>query len=215
MSIRILLVDDHHIFREGLRSLLASQPDFTILGEAPDGREAVRLAKELQPDLVIMDVSMPLLSGTEATRQVISACPKTKVLCLSMFEDRRFVTAALEAGATGYILKDCKFDEFVEAIKSVHANETYLCPRVTQGVLNNYKSGREEPSSAMPPQLSPREREVVQLIAEGFSTREIAEQLHVSIKTVNTHREHIFEKLKIDNLAALIKYTIKEGIISL
>jgi DNA-binding NarL/FixJ family response regulator len=215
MSIRILLVDDHHIFREGLRSLLASQPDFTILGEAPDGREAVRLAKELQPDLVIMDVSMPLLSGTEATRQVISACPKTKVLCLSMFEDRRFVTAALEAGATGYILKDCKFDEFVEAIKSVHANETYLCPRVTQGVLNNYKSGGEEPSSAMPPQLSPREREVVQLIAEGFSTREIAEQLHVSIKTVNTHREHIFEKLKIDNLAALIKYTIKEGIISL
>lgn len=215
MSIRILLVDDHQIFREGLRALLGAQKDFAIVGEAHDGREAVRLAKELKPDVVVMDVSMPRLSGTEATRQIVSACPQTKVLCLSMFADHRFVTAALEAGATGYILKDCAFEEFVQAIQSVHARETYLCTRVTQGALNHYKSPQKQSELAAPNRLSPREREIVQLIAEGFSTREIADQLHVSIKTINTHREHIMEKLHLNNLADLIKYAIREGITSL
>lgn len=215
MSIRILLVDDHQIFREGLRALLEAQKDLAIVGEAREGREAVRLANELKPDVVIMDMSMPRLSGTEATRQIVSACPKTKVLCLSMFADRRFVTAALEAGATGYLLKDCTFEEFVQAIQSVHARETYLCSRVTQGVLNNYKSRQKQSELASPKGLSPREQEIIQLIAEGFSTREIGDQLNVSIKTINTHREHIMEKLKLNNLAGLIKYAIREGITSL
>lgn len=215
MSIRILLVDDHQIFREGLRALLEGQKNFTVIGEAQEGREAVRLAKELKPDVVVMDVSMPRLSGTEATRQIVSAHPDTKVLCLSMYADRRFVTAALEAGAKGYILKDCAFEEFVQAINSIHAKETYLCTRVTQGVLNHYKSHQKPLGRASPTQLSPREREILQVIAEGLSTREIADQLNVSIKTINTHREHIMEKLNLNNLADLVKYAIREGITSL
>ncbi|UCE64871.1 MAG: response regulator transcription factor [Nitrospirota bacterium] len=212
MSIHILLVDDHKIFREGIRALLEKEPNFVVVGEAQDGREAVELAKEKRPDIVIMDVSMPRLSGPEATRQIIAACPDVRIVCLSMFAEQRFITAALEAGAKGYVLKDCSWEEVAQAIQAVHDGQTYLCPRIAGVALEGFRARQVKPDLPSHGRLSPREREIVQLLAEGYSTKEIANQLHVSVKTVNTHREHIMEKLKLESLAAIIKYAIREGI---
>lgn len=215
MGIKIILVDDHKIMREGLRNLLEREEDIQIVAEANDGRTAVKLARDLLPDLVVMDTSMPDLNGIEATRQIINENPGTKIIALSMHSDRHFVVEMLKAGASGYMLKDCAFDELVNAIKSVINDETYLSPKIAGIVLKEYMQGVSKDKSTVFSDLSNREREVLQLIAEGNSTKDIAFHLNVSVKTVETHRQQIMRKLKINNIAGLTKYAIKEGLTSL
>ena len=220
---KVLIADDHRIVREGLRSLLQDQPDLEVIGEAADGREALELAAEYEPDVVVMDVAMPQLNGIEATRRLISDSPGTKVVALSMHSDRRYVAEALKAGASGYLLKDGAFDELVSAIRAVVANKVYLSPRVAGVVVDDYVrrlpdgDGASEVRGAPGAfqKLTPREREVLQLMAEGFATKEIAARLHVSVKTVETHRRQLMEKLQLYSVAEVTKYAIREGLTSL
>lgn len=214
MTIKILLVDDHKIVRQGLRNLLEKEHDFEVLAEAEDGRSAVRLARELSPQVVIMDVGMPDLNGIEATRQVLADAPGIKVIALSMHSDRRFVSNMIKAGASGYLLKDTAFEELVSAIRVVMNNRTYLSPEVSDIVIKDYSLGPKADISVYS-LLTAREREVLQLMAEGKSTKQIAELLHVSVKTVETHRQQIMNKLDIRSIAELTKYAIREGLASL
>ena len=215
VSIRILLADDHKIIRDGLHALIDSQPGMEVVAEAENGRAAVKLARKLKPDLIIMDISMPDLNGIEATRQIIDELEDTKVVALSMHTDKRFVVGMFKAGVSGYLLKDCAFEELSSAIQAVLANQTYMSPRITGNVIRDYLhhlSANHIPSSS---DLTPREREVLQLIAEGRKTREIASGLNVSVKTVETHRRQIMNKLGIHSIAELTKFAIREGITSL
>jgi two-component system response regulator NreC len=214
MGLRILLVDDHQIVRQGLRTLLEKEPDMEVVAEAEDGRAAVRLTREVLPQVVIMDVAMPDLNGIEATRQIVHEFPDIKVIALSMHSDRRFVANMLRAGASGYLLKDSAFEELAQAIRTVAANRTYLSPEVSDIVVKDFLKGPQEAPSAYS-LLSPREREVLQLMAEGKTTKEIADRLHVSVKTVETHRQQIMTKLEIRSVAELTKYAIREGLASL
>jgi DNA-binding NarL/FixJ family response regulator len=211
---RILIADDHRIVREGLRSLLESQPDMKVVGEADNGRTAVEMAKELAPDIVVMDIGMPDLNGIEATRQVVNAQLPTKVIALSMHADRRFMSEMLKAGASGYLLKDGAFDELTVAIRSVAANKVYLSPRIADVVVEDYVRHlpKAEPSAFAA--LTPREREVLQLLAEGKATKQVAAVLHVSTKTVETHRRQLMEKLDLHSVAELTKYARREGLTS-
>ena len=215
MSIRIVLADDHHIVRDGLRSLLEEQGDMEVIAEAENGRDAVALAAELRPDVVVMDVGMPDLNGMEATRQVLERARGTRVVALSMHSDRRFVAGMLEAGASGYVIKDAAFEELARAIRAVVDGRTFLCPAVAGVVVGDYLNRRAagEPAPARP--LTPREREVLQLLAEGSATKQIAARLGVSVKTVETHRSRIMAKLDIRSVAELTKYAIREGLTSL
>jgi DNA-binding NarL/FixJ family response regulator len=212
MTVRILLVDDHQIVREGLAALIDREPTMEVVGAAVDGREAVTEARDLKPDLVLMDVAMPGLTGVEATRQIVSERPETRVLCLSMHVERRFVSAVLEAGAAGYLLKDCAQAELVEAIRQVIAGRSYLSPAVAATVVEDYAAHLSGEARAQASPLSGREREVLQLLAEGHSTARIAERLCLSPKTVGSHREHIMRKLGIDSIAGLTKYAIRHGL---
>jgi len=214
MSLKILLADDHKIVRDGLRSLIEKEPGMRVVAEAEDGRTAVSLAREHTPDVVIMDVSMPGLNGIEATRQIRAEQPDAKIIALSMYSDRRFVTGILGAGASGYLLKDCAFEELIEAIHTVSKGQYYLSPGITGVVVQDYvgKVAAELSSSSV---LTPREREVLQLLAEGHSTKEIAGALHLSVKTVESHRQKIMQKLNIFNVAGLTRYAIREGLTSL
>lgn len=214
MPSRILLVDDHEILLGGLRSLLEGEPDLEIVGEARDGVEAVRLAEQLGPDLIVMDVSMPGLNGIEATRRITAKTPATAVLCLSSHSDSVMVEAMLEAGASGYLLKDHAVDELLRAIRSVSNGETYLSPRIAGGVVQSLLNGSRSETSSAQTVLTDREREVLQLIAEGYSNKLIAERLNVSAKTVGTHREHVMQKLDIHTVAGLTKYAIQQGLTS-
>ncbi|MGD2095842.1 MAG: response regulator transcription factor [Phycisphaerales bacterium] len=215
MSIRILLVEDHAIVREGLRSLLESQSDLEIVGEAEDGRTAVELVRTLLPDMVIMDITMPNLNGVEATRHIISEFPNVKIIALSIHSNRLFVTDMLGAGAAGYVLKDCLFDELVQAIQAVVDGGGYLSPKITGVVIGDYvkRVGATVDSSFTA--LTCREREVLQLVAEGKSTKQIALELHVSTKTVEANRRQIMDKLDIHSIAELTKYAVREGLTSL
>lgn len=214
MRIRALLADDHTIFLDGLRAALEQHGDIDIVETVRDGREAVRVACALQPDIVIMDLAMPQLNGLEATRQIMAAHPAVKVLCLSMYTDKRFVLGALEAGAAGYVLKDSAMEELFQAIHTVLRHQRYLNPRLTGLVVDAYTAARLAPPAGPHPLLTAREREVLQLIAEGRTTKEIAASLGVSIKTISTHRGHLMAKLDLHSIAALTKYAIREGIIS-
>jgi DNA-binding NarL/FixJ family response regulator len=214
MALKILLVDDHQIVRQGLRTLLEKEPDMEVAAEAEDGRAAVRLAREVSPQVVIMDVAMPDLNGIEATRQIVAECPGVKVIALSMHADRRFVSNMLKAGASGYLLKDSAFEELARAIRAVAADKVYLSPEVSDIVIRDYVKGPQEEVSVYS-LLTPREREVLQLLAEGKATREIADRLHVSVKTVETHRQQIMTKLELRSVAELTKYAIREGLSSL
>lgn len=214
MATRILLVDDHEILLGGLRAMIEPEPGLEVVGEARDGLEAVDKAQELEPDLTVMDVSMPGLNGIEATRRITSARPETRVLCLSSHSDPVMVEAMLEAGASGYLLKDYAVDELLRALEVVMAGETYLSPRIAGGVVQSLLRGQRSSSTSMLSQLTEREREVLQLIAEGHSNREIAERLHLSPKTVGSHREHIMQKLDIHSIAGLTKYAIQQGLTS-
>jgi DNA-binding NarL/FixJ family response regulator len=215
MSIKVLLVDDHAIIREGLRSLLEKQTDVEVVADTDDGRKALELVRDLSPDIVIMDVTMPRLGGIEATRQITGGFPDVKVIALSIHSKRRFVADMLSAGAAGYILKECLFDELVAAIRAVAAGGRYLSPRITDVVVDDYvkrlSSGSDSPLAS----LTSREREVLQLVAEGKSTKEIALELHVSTKTIEANRRAIMEKLDMHSVAELTKYAVREGLTAL
>ncbi len=215
MGIRIVLADDHKIVRDGLRSLLENQQDIEIVAEAEDGRTTVKQAQKFSPDVIIMDISMHDLNGIEATRQIIARSPGVKVLALSMHSDKRFVTGMLRAGASGYLLKESAFSELVNAIRVVASNQTYLSPRIAGMVTEDYVHHLSATDSSVRSTLTAREREVLQLLAEGKSTKQMAVQLHVSVKTIETHRQKIMDKLDIYNVAELTKYAIREGLTSL
>ena len=219
MAIRILIADDHKIVCDGLKAMLEAQPDMEIVAQADNGREAVKLAQKQKPDMIIMDVAMPDLNGLEAVRQILSNNPHIKVIALSMHADKRYVTGMLSSGASGYILKHCAFEELVHAIRIVLSNQVYLSPTIAGIVVKELaqsKSPRARQSiSASPQALTSREREVLQLIAEGHSAREIALRLHLSVKTVETHRRQMMEKLEIRSIADLTKFAIREGLTSL
>ena len=215
MSIRILLADDHKIVRDGLRTLLEQQSDMEVVGEAEDGRTTVQRVREQSPDVVIMDIAMPDLNGIEATRQILSDSPGVKVIALSMLSERQFVVNMLKAGASGYMLKDCAFEELALAIRTVVANHPYLSPQITGIVIEDYMSRLHDTEASGSPVLTNREREVLQLLSEGHTVREIASQLHVSVKTVETHRQQIMHKLNIHTVAELTKYALREGLTSL
>jgi len=215
MSIKVLLVDDHAIIREGLRSLLDKQPEMEVIADTDDGRKAIELVRELLPDIVIMDITMPGLNGIEATRQIIAEFPDVKVIALSIHSKRRYVADMLSAGATGYILKECLFDELVQAIKAVAAGGRYLSPRITDVVVSDYVKRLSASADSPFEALKTREREVLQLVAEGKSTKQIALELHVSTKTIEANRRQIMEKLNIHNVAELTKYAVREGLTTL
>lgn len=215
MSIRILLADDHKIVREGLKALLEKQSGMEVIAEAEDGRTTVKLVLELSPDVVIMDVGMPDMNGIEATRQIIANAPGVKVVGLSMHSDRRFVVEMLKAGARGYMLKDCAFEELANAILAVASNRTYLSPEIANIVIRDYAHLLSKEDLSVFSILTVREREVLQLLSEGKTTRECASCLKVSVKTVETHRQQIMNKLNIHSIAELTKYAIREGLTSL
>ncbi len=215
MTTKILIVDDHKIVRDGLRMLVEKQPGMEILGEAENGRTAVHLALKLVPDVIIMDISMADLNGIEATRQIQKEQSQIKIIALSMHSDRRYVKEMLEAGASAYLLKDCAFEELAQAIKSVLTNQIYLSAEITDIMIRNFVlKSPKNPSTAFV-NLTSREREVLQLLAEGKSTKESAASLNVSIKTVESHRRQIMNKLNIHSIAQLTKYALKEGLTTL
>ena len=214
MAIKVLIVDDHQITREGIRSMLEREPDMKVLGEAEDGRAAARMARELGPDIIVMDVCMPDMNGIVATSIILSESPKIKVLALSMLDDRRFVYNMLRAGASGYLIKDCSFKELVRAIRMVIANKTYLSPGIMDVVVKDYVRPPAYSDSPSSSNLTLRESEVLQLVAEGHSTSQIANSLHVSVKTIETHRQKLLAKLNTKGIAGLTKYAIREGLTS-
>ena len=214
MPQRIVLADDHRILRDGLRTLLEAQPGLEVVAEADNGRSAVSLAGELTPDLVILDVGMPELNGVEAARRILAENPSVKIVALSMHADRRFVAEMLKAGASAYVLKEGAFDELIQAIDAVTEGKVYLSPRIAGVVVDDYLTQMERPARTVFGVLSSREREVLQLMAEGLATKEIAAALHVSVKTIETHRRQIMEKLNLHSVAELTKYAIREGLTS-
>ena len=212
MKIRIVVADDNEALRKSLRDLFGTTDDIEVVAMAADGYQALELARAMNPDLVVMDVSMPDLNGVEATRRISSELPAVKVLCFSMHGDQRFVGAALEAGASGYLLKDYAVEDLVQAIRAVAAGETYLCPPIAGTVVEAYKAARGNADPSAYSLLTAREREVLQLVAEGWTSREIAAKLFVSERTVATHRRHLAEKLGIGSVAGLTKYAIRHGL---
>lgn len=216
MSTRILIADDHKIVRDGLKSLLGTLHGLTVVGEAEDGHQALRLARELKPDLVIMDVTMTGLNGVEATRQLTALHPGIKVIALSMHGDARYVVGMLKAGASAYLLKDCAFDELAQAVEAVKAGRTYLCSEVADVVVKGFIQALDgSPAPAQSALLSSREREVLQMLAEGSAARDISERLHISVKTVETHRRNLMQKLGLRSLPELTKFALREGLTTL
>lgn len=215
MKIRILLADDHKIIRQGLCSLLENQSDMEVIAQADNGRTAVSLIKKLSPDVVIMDVSMSDMNGIEATRQILKENEKIKVIALSMHSDTLFVSEMLKSGASGYLLKDCAFEELSQAIRTVVQGNTYLSPSISGVVVEDYLHRLSKAESVPPDVLTDREREVLQLIAEGKSTKQTALTLHISAKTVETHRRQIMLKLDLHTVAELTKYAVRKGMTTL
>jgi DNA-binding NarL/FixJ family response regulator len=210
VKIRILLADDHALVRAGMKSLLESAEGFEVVGEAPNGREALRLAKALKPDVALFDIAMPELNGLDAARRLGTECPEVRVLILSMHTDPGYVREAMQAGTAGYLLKDAGVEELELAIRAALRGERYLDPRISKQVIEGYVRGLDTPEGAA---LTPRQREILQLIAEGRSTREIAQRLHVSVKTVETHRAQLMDRLGIRDVAGLTRYAIRIGLV--
>lgn len=215
MKRRIFIADDHRIVREGLQSLVEKENDLEVVGMADNGRQALMLARRLKPDVVIMDIAMPELNGIDATRQIVDEVPGVKVIALSMHSEKQFVEGMLRAGVMGYLLKESAFEELIKAIRVVCAGKKYLSPDVTDIVLRDYLSPADEKDSEQAPDLTLREREVLQLLAEGRATREIAERLNISIKTVESHRKNIMTKLDLYTVAELTKYAVRHGLTSI
>jgi two-component system response regulator NreC len=206
--IKILLADDHTIVRQGLKLILAAHPDLEVVGEAANGKEAVELAQKLKPDLVLMDVAMPELTGIEATRRLVEANPRIRVLVLSMHKEAVYVREILKAGARGYILKDAIDSELLNAVRSVARGDGYISPAVSGALLSDFRQNVTDPADL----LSPREREVLQLIAEGKTNKEIATKLNLSVYTVDSHRGKIMEKLNLHSTGELVRFAIKHGL---
>lgn len=215
MGIRILLADDHKLLREGLRALIEEQRNMTVVAEAEDGRSAVRLAAKLSPDIIVMDISMPGLNGIDATRRITAESPGIKVIALSMHADRNFVVEMFKAGAAGYLLKDCAFEELIHAIRAVSSKKAYLSSKLSDTMIKDYVNLFPKKNLSVFSSLTAREREVLQLLAEGKSTREVAAKLSVSTKTVETFRRLIMSKLDIHSVAELTKYAVRAGLTSL
>lgn len=209
------MVDDHSIVREGIRILLEKFPDVTVVAEADNGRKALELAADLAPHVVLMDMTMPGLNGIDATQRLLAACPEVRVLILSMHKDKRFVSQAFRAGARGYLLKDCASAELVQAVRQVACGEMYVCHGIIGVVMEDYVARLPESLTQPEVPLTPREREVLQLIAEGNNAKNAAYQLNINVKTVDTHRQQIMKKLKMRSVAELTKYAIREGLISM
>ena len=212
MTRRLMLVDDHKLFRQGLRALLEKVPDCVVAGEADTGRQALEMIGTVQPDLVVMDVAMKDLNGIEATRQVLEKHPRTKVLALSMHADHRFVAGMLRAGARGYLLKDGAFEELQIAIRAVLQGQIYLSPRITGSLVDDYLQRLQADGTTGLASLTKREREVLQLLAEGRSTKDIAAALGISAKTVESYRAKLMEKLELRSVAELTRFAIREGL---
>ncbi len=215
MKHRIVIADDHRIVREGLKSLVEKEKDLEVAGMAENGRQALLLTRKLKPDVVIIDIAMPDLNGIDAAQQIADEVPGVKVIALSMHSEKQFVEGMLRAGAAGYLLKDSAFEELIKAIRIVCAGKKYLSPEVTDIVLRNYLSPSIGEDVEKEPDLTLREREVLQLISEGSTTREIAEQINISIKTVETHRKNIMDKLNLHTVAELTRFAIRNGISSI
>jgi len=213
-KIRIILADDHRIVREGIRSLLEKSEDLEVIAEAENGREAVQLAKELNPDVILMDIAMPQLNGLEATLQIKRDCPEIKVLALTIHEDEEYIRQMLASGAMGYITKYAATDELVQAVQTVHKGEMVLSPAITRLVVEDYLRWADVQQDN-PDKLTPREREVLQLIAEGHKNKEISDILKISIKTVKAHRNNLMQKLDLHSQGDLIRYAIQKKIIEL
>jgi len=214
MTVRILIADDHRMVRKGLVALLTAEETFEVVGEADDGRAAEQMASQLQPDVVVMDLRMPNLNGIDATRQILGESPKTKIIGLSANSDSRSATEMLRAGASGYVFKQSAFEELATAIRTVMQGEIYLSPSLADGILADYLKGSGREPGSVFGMLSQREREVLQLISEGRATKEVAAELRVSVKTAETHRRNLMEKLHVDSVAELTKYAIREGLTS-
>jgi two-component system response regulator NreC len=212
MTIRVLLADDHQLFRQGMRSMLANDARIKVIGEAENGRSAVQLARQLAPDVIVMDISMPDLNGIDATRQIKERSPRIQVLALSAHADRRFVTGILAAGAAGYILKDSAFEELCRAIHTVAGKQVYLSPAVAGGVVEASLGLTPANGASGAAVLTPRQREVLQLLAEGMSTKQTAARMHLSVKTIETHRAQVMKRLNCQSVADLTKYAIREGL---
>ena len=208
-AIRVLLVDDHTIVRQGLKLILSAHPDVKVVGEAANGREAIQLAEQLRPDLVLMDVAMPELNGIEATRRMVEANSRLRVLVLSMHKEAVYVREILRAGARGYILKDAIDTELLNAVRSVSKGDGYISPGVSAALLNDYHQSTANPIDL----LSSREREVLQLIAEGKTNKEVATRLNLSVYTVDSHRGKIMEKLNLHSTGELVRFAMKHGLV--
>lgn len=214
MKLRIAVVDDHRLVREGLIARLDCLADIEVVGEAQDGREAVELCGKVHPDIMLMDIGMPVLNGIDATRLIKQDCKGTKVIALSMHSEKRFVSEALRAGVSGYVLKDDAFDELSEAIHMVASGGVYLSPGVQEAIVSDYAGTLGSPSTPRA-ELTPREREVLQLIAEGMTTKQVAAYLHLNVKTIETHRRQVMEKIGADSVASLVRFALREGITTL
>jgi DNA-binding NarL/FixJ family response regulator len=214
MSIRILIADDHNILREGLKVLLEKEPDFSVVGETGNGLDTVRLAGELQPDVIVMDISMPLMNGIEATRRILKDNKAIQVLALSMESDRRFIVEVLESGARGYVLKDAFFKELSDAIRTVASGEIYLGPRINELIIKDYLMRIPDGLPLNFTILTERERKLLQMVATGNNSKEIAGELGISVKTVESHRQNIMKKLNLFSIAELTKFAVREGLTS-
>ncbi len=213
-NIRVLLAEDHTIVRKGLISLLKDEMSIEIIGEADDGREAIIKVEELMPDIVLMDISMPLLNGLDATRQIKKRFPEVRVLILTMHMDDAYILEVMQAGASGYIIKKAVPTELVAAIQAVYQGDIYLSPKVSKKIIQEYLKQTDAGKEKIEPKLTDREREVVQLIAEGNSNRKIGESLFISVKTVESHRAKIMEKHDLHSTADITRYAIRKGIVS-
>lgn len=214
MKLRILLVDDHELMRDGLRAMIEKEPELELAGEAASGRDAVARARELAPDVVIMDVAMKDVNGIEATRQILAERPQTKVVALSSHADRRYVTSILRAGASGYVLKANAYTELRRALEAAVVGRSFVSAQLVGGVVDSVRTGGGEEGSVFE-RLGPREREVLQLLAEGLSSPEIGRRLHISTSTVETHRRNVMRKLDLHSVADLTKYAVREGLTAL
>ena len=214
-KIKVVVADDHTILRQGIKALLNNQEEIEVVGEAKDGREAIKVIEELLPDVILMDIAMPGLNGLEATRRIKKKFPKTKVVVLTMHTNEEYIFQILNAGADGYLVKETAFQDLISAINSVHRGEAFMSPSISKKVMTDYIQRAQGEEKVGFDTLTTREREILQLVAEGNSNKKIAEVLFISPKTVETHRAHIMDKLNIHDRAGLIKYAIRKGMINL
>ncbi|MDX1777246.1 MAG: response regulator transcription factor [Thermodesulfobacteriota bacterium] len=212
-KIKVLVADDHTILRQGIKSLLANEEEIEVIGEAKNGREALTIIEETLPDVILMDIAMPGLNGLEATRRIKKKFPRMKVLVLTMYTNEEYIFQILNAGANGYLVKETAFQDLISAIKAVYKNEAFMSPSISKKVINSYIKRAQNDEEVTCEVLTTREREILQLIAEGNSSKKIAELLFISPKTVETHRTHIMDKLNIHNRTGLVKYAIRKGIV--